>query len=205
MDPTFESTVVSLPFAFWQYNGAYLCGDVPTSAASDEVLWSFLEQVSPVSGGADDSLLWFEPYYWQAYSELGTPGIDTSYLADLLLYDPATIDDLPSIALDPTFEPAAMQDISDWVTSAGQQLLFVYGDSDPWTAGAFELGGAADSYRLTVANGNHYAQIAQLSPGDSQLALDALSAWAGVAASRGSKMLLEQGPALRRLRQLRPR
>lgn len=204
LDPTLESSVISVPFAFWQYGGSYLCADIPTSGATDDEVWSFLEQVSPVSGGADDSLLWFEPYYWQAYTELGAPGIDTSHLSDLLLYDLSAIDDLPSVPIEPELDAAAMQDIASWVATDGEGLLFVYGDSDPWTAGAFELGGATDSYRLFAPGQNHYAQINVLGSSDAQIAYDALESWAGVSIYR-SDVPAEPQLDARSFRLLRPR
>jgi hypothetical protein len=73
-----------------------------------------------------------------------------------------------------------MEDIDTWVQSEGAQLLFVYGEWDPWTGGAFELGDATDSALLTVERGTHGADIRDLEDADREAALAKLAAWSGV-------------------------
>ncbi|APR75811.1 putative secreted tripeptidyl aminopeptidase [Minicystis rosea] len=178
--PSFESTVVSLEFAFWQYQTAAACAQIPSSTASDDDVWSFFDTVGLPLFSADPWLLGFEPYYWQAATQLGSPASDTAHLDDLLQIDFDTIDSLPSIDESPVFDPAAMQDVGAWVASEGSRILFIYGETDPWTAGAFDLGGAKESYELTMPAGNHSANILGLVPADRDTALAALEAWSGV-------------------------
>jgi hypothetical protein len=180
IDPALESTVIGFAFVFWQYFGASRCNDIPPMAATDDEVWAFFNEIGTPLYAADPWVLGFEPYYWQAYTQLGTPGISTEHLKDLLLYDFTTIDDLPSIAEDPTFDPAPMQDVSSWLSAQGSRILFVYGETDPWTAAAFDPGGATESYKLIVPGGNHGAGIVNLAPADRQTAFAALEAWTGV-------------------------
>jgi hypothetical protein len=74
-----------------------------------------------------------------------------------------------------------MQDVSDWLSAEGERFLFIYGENDPYSAAAFELGGAAESARLFVPEGNHGAGILDLPPGDLDAALGMLATWTGVA------------------------
>ena len=50
--------------------------------------------------------------------------------------------------------------------TSGKRLLFIYGEYDPWTAGAFELGNATQSLKLIVPAGNHSASISRLTDAD---------------------------------------
>lgn len=179
-DAALEGIAVSLPFSFWQAEGEAACAGVPGAGASDDELYTFLERVGRPGSSTDQYVLGMEPYRWQALTELGTPGLDESPVADLLTIDPGARDGLPTIDADPVFDPEAMRDIAAWVASEGERILFVYGESDPWTAGAFDLGDAAESYALIQPGGNHRSRILGLAPADRRLALDALSAWSGV-------------------------
>jgi hypothetical protein len=178
--PIFESTVSSFSFAFWQYYGADRCSDIPLMGASDNEVWSFFDEIGSPLYSSDPWFYGFEPYSWQAYTELGAPAIDTSHLDDLLIFDWDMIDDLPSVPQEPVYNPAAMQDISAWLASQGERILFIYGQTDPWTAGAFDPAGAKESAKYVMPNGNHSANIAGLVPADQQAALAALEAWTGV-------------------------
>ncbi len=75
-----------------------------------------------------------------------------------------------------------MVDIQSWVSTQGQSLLFIYGGRDPWTATAFDLGSAQDSFILTVATGNHGSLIGDLAPADLATAVAAVGRWSGVPA-----------------------
>lgn len=180
IDAAFESTVMSFSFAFWQYQDASLCDSVPDAAASDDQVFSFFDLVGLPIFSADPYVLGFEPYYWQAYSELGTPGIDTTHIDDLLTVDFSAVDDLPSVDIEPSFDAEAMADVAAWLSAEGSRIVFIYGENDPWTAAQFDLGGAQGSFKLIQAGGNHGSSIAGLAPEDRQTALDALEAWTGV-------------------------
>ena len=84
----------------------------------------------------------------------------------------------------PTYDDgAAMQDIASFVATNGNRFVFVYGQWDPWTGGAFDLGGATDSAELIQAQGTHNSRIGGLAAADQQTALGKLAAWTGVAAA----------------------
>jgi len=77
------------------------------------------------------------------------------------------------------FKPVCTRPPSQ-VTNQGRALLFIYGENDPYTAAAFELGAAEDSHRFIVPGDNHGARILELDPGPRDQALAALAVWSGV-------------------------
>lgn len=175
-----ESSVVNLEWAFWQYRGIGACNEVPATTASDAALWSFLDDTSPVTDSGDASVAEFEAYYYQAYHQLGYPAVGVDYLEPYMQFD-----DDDYLAALPTDPPpydggAAMSDIDRWVQTDGQNLAFVYGEWDPWTGGAFSLGGATDSLLVVVPQGNHGARVGRLADADRQAVLDKLESWTGV-------------------------
>jgi hypothetical protein len=182
-DEALEHAVLGLPFGFWQYGDASMCASVPAAGATADELYQFLDSATGmVAYVSDASIAAFGPYYYQAATQLGEAALAESHLADLLLhpgtYAPAAY--VPA-GVSVTFEAAAMLDIDSWVKTSGSELMFVYGENDPWSAGAFELGGAVDSFRYYVAGGNHGAGILELATADRTQATAALRRWAGVA------------------------
>ena len=78
------------------------------------------------------------------------------------------------------FDPTAMPDIADWVATEGERLMFIYGEWDPWTGGAFELGDAVDSYLFVDGGGTHSASIGSLAGDDEEQAWGIIARWSGV-------------------------
>lgn len=182
-DRALESATVELPFTFWQYNDASLCATIPKSASTDDEVWSFLDKIDGPSLWSDTLFLRYEPYFFQAGTQLGYPAYADAYLAPLLLYPGL---DVPATYVAPgpgktmAFQPTSMKDVASWVAAEGKALLFIYGENDPYSAAAFDLGAAKDSYRFFVPAGTHGSKIVDLPEPDRQKALDALFRWSDV-------------------------
>src|SRR5262249_41626554 len=153
----------NLEWSFWQYSGVASCGEVPAASASDDTMWQFLDQTSPVSDNDDDEVAAFAPYAYQASAELGFPDGGAAYLAPYLMYTAADYAMAWPTPQPPTFDPSAMQDIDAWVQQQGSRLLFLYGEWDPWSGGKFRLGSATDSALFVQAQGTHGSDLAGLS------------------------------------------
>ncbi len=180
LDGALEGTVIEMPFSFWQYRDPALCSSLPDSTDSDATLYDWLETVGGVALASDSGIIQFRAYYHQAFTQLGYPGIDTSYIDDLLIAPETTAAQYLEPGVDITFDETAMLDVDDWVKTEGSELLFIYGEVDPWSAGAFELGDAVDSHLFVVPGGNHGSNIRDLTPSDEQAVHDILERWTGV-------------------------
>lgn len=185
VDGALDFAVIELPFAFWQYQDPSLCDAIPGPGATDEEVWGFLQVVDAPSFWSDEWFFIYEPYYYQAAVELGYPAYDDSHLAGLLTVpvgaDVASALVAPGPTKEMALDESAMVDVAEWLASDGTRMLFVYGSNDPYSAGAFELGGATESARFFAPGQNHGASIADLASPDQAAALELVSAWAGVA------------------------
>lgn len=184
LEPAVESAIVELEWAFWQYFGVDSCNDVPASNATDDEMFVFLGAVSPPSDNSDVQIGLFEAYYYQAQFQLGYPGGGAAYLTPFIEYSDAEYAAALPVARPPYDQGAAMRDVDDFVRQQGERFLFVYGEWDPWTGGAFELGGASDSLRLVQPRGTHNASLNQLAAADIDAAVAKLAAWADVTPKR---------------------
>lgn len=181
-----EHSTLELPFGFWQYDGASSCPLVPGSGANADAHWGFMVDYGLIFDYDDQDVNDYAPYYYQAETQLGTPGVDTQRVADLLQFPYDLRDYLPAPG---PFDATAMPDVDTWVKAHGEGLLFVYGEYDPWTAGAFNLGdGSADCFKLVVPAGNHGSKIANLPSASKAVALDAIRRWSGLPALPKAKV-----------------
>ena len=205
LGPAVESAIRDLEWTYWQYYGLADCGALPATTATDDDLFAVLDHYSPINFSDDASAAAFEAYFYQAYAQLGSPGLasmrgDTppSYLAPSVMYaEPDYAGTLPLGTPIPTYDPAPMLDIDQWVRAEGAHLIFVYGQDDPWSGGMFRLGNATDALELVVAGGTHGADLRQLAPTDQAAALAKLEAWTGVTPSFPAKLRARPRPARR--------
>ncbi len=183
----FEDSVVEFPWGFWQYADASDCAAIPPTSASDDELWAFHVELGDLAFYGDQEIESYLPYFYQSEAELGYPSVPSGHIDDLLETQEVERDYLPA-GVTVTYDPAAMDDIDAWVQSDGERLLFIYGGNDPWTAGAFDLGDAADSFLYVAPGLNHAASIADLTADDQSAALSTLERWTGVAPADPSRL-----------------
>jgi hypothetical protein len=182
-DEAFELAVLFTDWSFWQGQTEADCPFVP---GPDAYAYEVLDFVGATG------LLWAcdfafaEPnftYEYQAGTELGWPAREYPHLAGLLRYPglespryrvPA---DIPM-----HFDASVMPDIDAWVRSEGSELMFIYGENDPWGAEPFELGeGSVDCYSYVAPGQNHgRADVATLVEAERLEAANTIRRWAGL-------------------------
>jgi hypothetical protein len=176
---SFEYSILDVYWAFWQYQPASMCSAVPAANAPADTMFTFLTDIGVLDDGQDASTSFFGPYFYQAGYELGVPASWEDPLKPLLQFpnDDSIDPFFPIGSPKPTFRPQAMVDIQDWVKTSGQRLMFIYGEFDPWTGGAYELGSAMDSFKFIQPGGNHGSSIGGLRAADKEMALSTLERW----------------------------
>lgn len=179
----YEMAVIELPFAMWQYTAPADpdagCPAIPGAGASPAEMYGFLATHSMPAGLGDDaSLARFRAYYHQAAHQLGAPAPYEDGLIDLLQYpgtDVAATFVPPGTAV--PYDPAPMPDVRDWVATAGAQMMFVYGEFDPWSTRMFAPGADLDAVRYVAAGGNHGAKLRSLRAPERAAATETLERW----------------------------
>jgi hypothetical protein len=200
-DQALDIAVGEMPFAFWQYGTPDLCDALPGSESGDAEVFDFLAGFGLFNVGSDLALVRYGPYYYQAVTELGYPRLPTAHVRDLLLHDPNDATPYVSAYGDvPDHDPWAMADMALWSLLGAKHVVFVYGELDPWTAGAYPVwpGGHNDVHRFTERGGNHGAAIPWLDEADRAAALAILERWTGVTPrlqTLAAKSLRGAGPA----------
>ncbi|WP_432095457.1 S28 family serine protease [Streptomyces sp. bgisy100] len=182
-DKAYESVVLDLVWAFWQYSSEKDCADVPKPDASTDDLYAFVDKISGFSAYTDQGLETYTPYYYQAGTELGAPTLKYPHLKGLLRY-PGYFTPRAYVPRDipMKWKKGAMRDVDRWVRHHSERMLFVYGQNDPWGAEQFRPGkGSEDAYVFTAPGANHGANIAGLTADEKAKATAEVLQWAGVA------------------------
>ncbi|HYQ69282.1 S28 family serine protease [Actinophytocola sp.] len=202
-DKAFEMSVLDLAWTFWQYSLESACPTVPPVTASSDEIFDFINDVIGLDFYTDQGILPYEPYFYQAATQLGWPQPKFRYLRDVAHYPHLYVanSSLPP-ALRSKYDSWPMTDVDRWVAKSSSQMLFVYGSNDPWGAERFRPSNN-DSFIYTAPGANHGANISRLTAPDAAAARATVLRWAGVAAvanqrSAGLAVLDSRNPDLER-------
>ena len=180
-----EHSVIEAPFAFWQYGNPedanFGCAKVPGPQAKASEIMAFLTQVNDPNGLNDEGIAGFQPYYYQAALELGAPGSNLTNLQGLLQFPYELTQYLPGHA-PVTYTDVTMRDMKNWAAQEAVGMMFVYGEFDPWSAGAYtEINSAAqaDNHWYQVPRFNHGSNFTKLPDPLKADAIAVLTRWLG--------------------------
>ena len=125
------------PFSFWQYG--HSCETIPDSKASTEEITAYLLAVSDLFFFSDNSMKDYGSHYYQSATEMGYYGYETAEFKDLLTALPTTTNPhatfLPN-KMNATFNGKLLDDINKWLQTDADDLLYIYGGIDTWSATA---------------------------------------------------------------------
>lgn len=188
-DAGLEALVLDLPWAFWQYAGAADCANIPDAAtATDDEIWSFLDNYGGFWFYNDQGLSGYTTYYYQAGTELGAPIIYYPYLEGLLKHDIGIREYVDKAIPLPAFDKSFTMGVDRFVRTKAENVMFIYGENDPWGAERFRPAsdeGAGhdvrDNHLFVAPNANHGAKISGLTTADKAEATAAVLRYAGLA------------------------
>lgn len=177
LEEVYDYCVLEYAFAFWQWGDKV--DDIPKAEASDStILRHFLEISSPdyfsIEGTAP-----ILPFFIQAAQELGYYGYDIKAFKPLLKIKSG------KNYMKHVFLPEdlilkwkrTMRRSNRFVTREGNNMLYIYGEFDPWSATSIELNGKTNSLKLVNPGGSHKTRINSLPPKMKQEAMDSLNVW----------------------------
>ncbi|MFC2080395.1 S28 family serine protease [Bacteroidota bacterium] len=181
LDPeeAFEYAVLEYHYAFWQSHNTP-CDSIPGDAATLVEVFSHLTQVLWLNSFSDFYMDYYTPYYFQALKESGYIAYITSHISDLLeiATDPGA-DFFVAADVTTGYDPSVMQDIVQWLSTEGNNIVYIYGEYDPWSAAMFEPGEGTNALRVIQPGEDHGVKIRDLD--EQERVLDSLEVWLGLA------------------------
>jgi hypothetical protein len=180
----FEYVVLEYGFAFWQWQKTS-CNEIPNTDATNEELFNHLKLGSLFSYFSDKDVSRYNSFFYQAYSEIGYYGYDISELKDLLteVKEPTSKIFIPH-GSNPVFNCGFMQNINTWLQKKGNNMLYIYGEYDTWSATAIELTGETNAVKMVKDKGSHRTRIKSFNGDELEKIYTTLEDWVGVKIER---------------------
>ncbi|MGW8265533.1 MAG: hypothetical protein ACWGSQ_04145, partial [Longimicrobiales bacterium] len=175
----FEGSVVSYEWNFFQRH-RFGIEEIPGPRASEVDMIEHLAQVVRLHYRSDVWRDYFKAYVYQVLTETGSPRYEPYHLYDLL--EEPGVDVMVSYGFPQDMEFVyrweSIPDVLQWAATEGDEIIYIYGEIDPWTAGAVELTGQAEALKVLQAGADHGVKIGDLD--EEGLVLQKLGAWLGM-------------------------
>ncbi|HEU5059113.1 MAG TPA: S28 family serine protease [Kofleriaceae bacterium] len=167
-----EQLTANLDWSFWQAWGESYCSQVPRASATNARFWQFYLDFSYLAWlqapGAPDETMKLGALYYEWLTEQGF-ALQVNDRVAPLLEDPsatASMEDqfrelFPDVVL-PPYDGSLTAAVRDWVRDEAGDMLFIYGQYDPWSGGAMAAPEVDSSARYFVPGATHAAQIGAL-------------------------------------------
>jgi pimeloyl-ACP methyl ester carboxylesterase len=173
-EKAFEYIVLEYPFSFWQYTEADCDGIPGEDATPDEILEHLKSVVSfwSYSDHAMDSAAMY-----QFCTQLGYYGYVTKNVSDML-----SDTDYPNCAYAPrdadvTYDPEPMRRLNDWLLEFGDNVIYIYGADDPWSAPFVDTSSRNNARTFFLDGGNHFTFIGTFPTSQRKEIVDLLNGW----------------------------
>lgn len=151
---SFEYAVLEYPFAFWQNYG--YCDSIPTGPLLDDYIKSLL-RVSDIAGFSDEGIRLFEAHYYQAATQSGYYGYNIAPFSKYLHYftENPLASFPPKLAPHKPFDPRLNEKVAKWLDDSGNNIVYIYGGIDAWTAAGIIVSDKVNSKRFVVPGATH--------------------------------------------------
>ncbi|HKK81946.1 MAG TPA: S28 family serine protease [Prolixibacteraceae bacterium] len=164
MEQVLDYSVLEYAFAFWQWGSD--CAEIPADTASPQKLFNHLISVSGPGYFAKEGTESIKAFFVQAAKEFGYYGYYTEPFEDYLEIETAE-GYIYDVFLN-DFEPFEFSDetsryIEKAILKDGENLIMIYGENDPWTAGALEENSQTKAVWFIKPDGSHRTRIGNMS------------------------------------------
>jgi hypothetical protein len=173
----YEYGVLEYPFAFWQY-GTFKLSDIPAPDAPAAALFEHYQKIGTFYFYTDQGQKAFEPFMYQAFSEIGYYNYDVSDFKGIMkaLTSPTNMVLCPK-GVKIVFEPATMDRVYRFLQYEAGRVIYIYGELDTWAATQVPLIGRTDAVKIVVRGAHHGVGIRDFSPEQRELFYQCLERW----------------------------
>ena len=174
----YEYGVLEYPYYFWQY--AVNPDTVPAPDASAQVLANHYIKTNTIFFYSERGKKMFEPFLYQAFTEIGYYNYDITDFKQYMkaLKEPTNLDICPPGTKEMiVYKPDTMSFVFNFLQYKAQNVIFIYGDLDIYSATQMQLLGRTNSIKIVVEGQHHGARISSFSPEQKELFYSYLEQW----------------------------
>ncbi|CAA0219914.1 S28 family serine protease [Tenacibaculum maritimum] len=178
IEEALEYAVLELPFSFWQWNAQ--CENIPGEKATAKELFEYINAMVGVDFYSDNGYKRYLPSFYQHMKELGYYGFDITPVKDLLKIVKNTSNSrFAPKGVDLTYNSEYIKEVRNYIEHQGDQILYIYGEYDPWGACAPTPKPTVDALKMVLKEGHHGTRIASFSKENQQKIYAKLQDWLG--------------------------
>ena len=178
IETAYEYAVLEYSFAFWQWQFID-CSQIPDNVNNPVAVIKNLEKVGCISFFSDGDVKAYQPYFYQAQTEIGIYTYDTEPFTGLLKYatKPSFEFTMPE-GYKAKFNDTLMLSINKWLQNKSENFVYIYGEYDPWSAPAVQLiEGKTNALKMVNPGGSHRTRISSFLENEQKQIADSLNKW----------------------------
>jgi len=150
---SFELAVLEYSFSFWQWGRS--CDSIPTNKKLDDYI-NELIKTSDISFFSDRDIAQFASHYYQA-TQTGYYGYNIAPFKKYIKHftsNPSAIFP-PKTAKPNSFSPELFQSFQQWLDTKGNNILYIYGGIDTWSAPRVLVTDRVNSKSFLIPGAHH--------------------------------------------------
>lgn len=158
----YELTVLEYSFAYWQYQ-IIPCDSIPGPDVTPEKAIKHLNDVAGLDWISNQGIERMQPFFYQALTEIGFYGYDLDEFDALIEgLDHGLFTFTAPEGVVCVYDPEPMQKVDEFIRHHAEQMMFIYGEWDPWSAPATQITGREGVKKYVKPGGSHGSNIHNL-------------------------------------------
>jgi hypothetical protein len=164
-EKAFEYCVLEYSFSFWQW-GYASSGEIPGKRTAPGEVIEHMNRVAGFDYFSDGFILEYQPFFYQALTEMGYYGYRLEEFDRFLRYvdNPIFTFTLPE-NLDVSYNPEISRELQHYLSEEAEHFIFIYGENDTWSATAVNPGEGNGTMVFVKEGGTHRTRINNM-PGE---------------------------------------
>lgn len=176
-EEAYELTVLEYAFAFWQW-GKFSSAAIPIPPQDEASMVRHLDRVAGLNWLSNEGIASMQPFFYQALAQIGFYGYDISDFEEWVSFKENPVFDFTSPeGTTVTYDPKPMIAVDQFIRHHATNMIFIYGETDPWSAPAVDLSGNNNLLKVIKPGGSHMTRIGNLPPEQKKLVIDTLNDW----------------------------
>ena len=174
-----DYTILEYSFAFWQWGTDI--NSIPSNTSNIEDIYKHLIDVVGYGFFEEKSVDGLQPYFWAALTEQGIYGYETAPFKEYLNTEEIYKFEwaFPE-GVSKNYNLKPMQEIKSFLDTTAEDMLFIYGEYDAWSATAVELTEDAskrDVFKFVHPKGSHTTRIKSFKPETKNRIYEIIDGW----------------------------
>lgn len=181
----YEYGVLEYPYYFWQYGLS--AADIPDPNSTPAALEAYYMRTNTIRYYSDQGKKQFEPFLYQAFTEIGYYNYDITDFKQYLKSNPnpTNLDICPDGTKDKiVYNPDTMAFVFNYLQYKANNVAYIYGETDAWSATQMQLLGRTNAIKIVCEGAHHNASVRSMSAEQKTLFYDNLEKWMDMKVNR---------------------